>query len=58
MEFLWTPRPTNVILFPMTGLSEKGFTLCREERETLEERLSRKSQLPKWNFTIKPLGVF
>ena len=54
-SFVWrSVRPTVKL---MTGLYEKGITLCREERAALEERLIRNDQLPKWDIIIKPLAV-
>ena len=55
-NFVWRSVKPTVKL--MTGLYEKGITLCREDREALEERLSRNDQLPKWDIIIKPLAVF
>ena len=54
-NFIWRSVQPTVTL--MTGLYEKGITLCREEKAALEERLLRDEQLPKWDITIKPLTV-
>ena len=55
-NFVWRSIQPTVKL--MTGFYEKGITLCREDREALEERLNRNDQLPKWDIIIKPLAVF
>jgi hypothetical protein len=55
-SFVW--RSVRPIVKLMTGLYEKGITLCREERAALEERLIRNARLPKWDIIIKPLAVY
>jgi hypothetical protein len=55
-NFVWRSLRPSVKL--MTGLYEKGITLCREEKAALEARLIRNADLPKWDITIKPLTVF
>jgi hypothetical protein len=52
-NFTWRSVQPTVTL--MTGLYEKGITLCQKERASLEERLLRNEYLPKWDITIKPL---
>jgi len=55
-NFMWRSVEPTVTL--MTGLYEKGITLCRDEKKELEERLLRDEQLSNWDITIKPLTVF
>jgi hypothetical protein len=55
-KFVW--RSTHPTVKLLTGLYEKGITLCREEKVALEERLLRNEQLPKWDIIIKPITVY
>ena len=55
-SFYWKGMRTVVRL--MDTVYEKGITICRREKEGLEQRLLRSTDLNWWDITIQPKKVY